>query len=452
MSTMTSVCGEARLIRSSSSIPSISRMDRSVITRSNGPSSPRRDSASRPEAAVATRKPSWTSASRVISRIRRSSSTTSTRLSIRPLLPRSCVSVAQDRPSGEGDLIRCEQGEPVVLSPHERYAGLPDRGARGRPRAERQAKRAARRSRAKSGWRGHAAPPARRGPNSDAAALDLQPPLGVELDRLRVELALDLGDAARERLGRVVLAHVDRALQDDRPRVVLLVAVVDRRAGHLRAVLEHRAVHPLAVEAVARERGDQRGMRVHRAAVVAAQLDLGEKAGQHEQLRRILREHRVQRVVERALVAVRRPRDDVRRNPVSARPLEPERRRLRRDHRRELHVEPPLGPLLDQVLERGPAPDRQHRDSQGHASASVAGAMSEARKPRVRALGAQRGAAERRAGGRASLGRAPLRTEEPPGFRREALPCPFPSGAPLPGSLRVDPTTCSGSGPLPDRG
>src|SRR5262249_52301826 len=174
---MTSVCGDARFTRSSSSSPSISRIDRSVITRSNGPSSPSRDSASRPDAAVATRKPSWTSASRVISRISRSSSTTSTRLSKRRAL-RSRVSVAQIGPEASG-VERLPTGD--------RAGTLPALWA-----------------------------------DPDAPALDHQPPLGVQLDRARVELVLDGRDALGQRGGCVVLAHVDRALQDHGTRVVLL--------------------------------------------------------------------------------------------------------------------------------------------------------------------------------------------------------------------------------------
>src|SRR5262249_9791512 len=91
-----------------------------------------------------------------------------------------------------------------------------------------------------------------------APALDPPLPLPEEPDRLRIRLALGIENTGRESVRRVVVEDRNRSLQDDGAVVVLVVREVDRAAGDLRSVGQHRLVNVMAVIAVAAEGGDQR--------------------------------------------------------------------------------------------------------------------------------------------------------------------------------------------------
>src|SRR5919201_6418435 len=94
--------------------------------------------------------------------------------------------------------------------------------------------------------------------NPDPTAIDAEPPLGEQPDRLGQGAVLLAQDTPGERLGVVVLAHLDRALQNDRPGVEPLVDQVDGAAADLDAVGERvgRRLQPAA------ERRQERRMHV----------------------------------------------------------------------------------------------------------------------------------------------------------------------------------------------
>jgi hypothetical protein len=80
--------------------------------------------------------------------------------------------------------------------------------------------------------------------------------------------SLGLEHARAESLRRVVVQHGHGALRNDRPGIVLVADEVHAAAGHLRAAVEHRAVHAVAVHPRAAERGQQRRMDVDHAPAV----------------------------------------------------------------------------------------------------------------------------------------------------------------------------------------
>jgi len=198
----------------------------------------------------------------------------------------------------------------------------------------------------------------------DASALDAQPALGEEADRLRHQPALHGLHPRRQRLRRVALEHRHRALQDDRPVIVLLVHEVHGRAAHAHAGGEHRLVDAVAVEALAAEGRDQRGMDVDRAAREAARLERREEAEARHQVHRLARELRVQGVVEgaqvRELLARHRQRADA--PPPGAR--EAARAALRGEDQHDLRGQRAVVDALAEVLEARALAGEQHRDAQ----------------------------------------------------------------------------------------
>src|SRR5262245_47875983 len=97
--------------------------------------------------------------------------------------------------------------------------------------------------------------PAAKLADAHAPALDAQPTLREQPDRLGVRLTLLLEHPRRQRLRRVVVVHRHRPLQDDRAVVVLVVGEVDGAAADLGAVGQHRLVDVVAVKALPAERG-----------------------------------------------------------------------------------------------------------------------------------------------------------------------------------------------------
>ena len=147
--------------------------------------------------------------------------------------------------------------------------------------------------------------------------------------------------------------------------VVLRIREVDGGAGHLDARLEHRVVDAMPVEALAAECGDQRRMHVEGASVeLPARLEGRQEAQQGDELRAVLLEGGVDRVVERADVGMALARHGHRGNPATARALEPAGLLPRRDHDDELRRHFARVDALRQVLEACPFPREKDTDPQ----------------------------------------------------------------------------------------
>jgi len=145
----------------------------------------------------------------------------------------------------------------------------------------------------------------------------------------------------------------------------VVVGEVHGGAGELHAGRQHCLVDATAVHAAAAEGGDQRRVHVDAAALVAAaQLEDREEAEQRDQLRVVLRQLGVDRVVEGASVRESPARQRQRRDPAPGGATQAAGVLLRRDHqhhaRRHLAGVDPLA----QVLEAGALAREQHRDAQ----------------------------------------------------------------------------------------
>src|SRR5262245_16996015 len=82
-------------------------------------------------------------------------------------------------------------------------------------------------------------------------------------NRLGISFTFLLKSPGGERLGRVVIEHPDRALEDDRPVVVDIVGEVDRAAAYLHAIGQGGFVDVVTIKPFAAERGNQRRMDIH---------------------------------------------------------------------------------------------------------------------------------------------------------------------------------------------
>ena len=90
----------------------------------------------------------------------------------------------------------------------------------------------------------------------DAAALDLQAPLGEELDGIGEEGVLVWEDAGGEGVRGVALLDGDGALENDGTAVGLDPDEVDGAAGDLAAVVEDRLVDVVSPHVRAAEGGE----------------------------------------------------------------------------------------------------------------------------------------------------------------------------------------------------
>lgn len=102
--------------------------------------------------------------------------------------------------------------------------------------------------------------------------------------------------ACRQRFRRIVLAHGDPGLRQDRAAVVFLVHKVHRGAGLSGAARQDRLVHPATVHPAPAEGGEEGGMNVHDSALIRRD-DVARNqayiAGEYEQLN-IVRSQRAQ--------------------------------------------------------------------------------------------------------------------------------------------------------------
>src|SRR5690606_31410550 len=103
------------------------------------------------------------------------------------------------------------------------------------------------------------------------------------------------------------------ALGDDRAGVVLFGHDVDAAARDLHPGVEHRLVHVVAKHALTAEQRQKRGVDVQDlAAPLIENLELAEKAGQHDQIDRVRRQQLANSGAERGRVGRFPTRHDVR--------------------------------------------------------------------------------------------------------------------------------------------
>ena len=79
--------------------------------------------------------------------------------------------------------------------------------------------------------------------DQDFAPDDVQPSLGVELDRARIDAVFLLENARRQRCFGVVGKDRHHGLNDDRPLVAFFVDEMHRAAGKAHAMLERFFLH-----------------------------------------------------------------------------------------------------------------------------------------------------------------------------------------------------------------
>src|SRR5690606_29609253 len=123
------------------------------------------------------------------------------------------------------------------------------------------------------------------GPDVDPAvtAFDVSP--GDQPNRFGIELALELEDAPTERPRRVIRKDRNTALEQDRPRVVLLVHEMDGTARDLHPGCEDRFVDTAPIHPLPAEQWQKRGMNVENTPLpLGENVELTEVAGQREQV------------------------------------------------------------------------------------------------------------------------------------------------------------------------
>ena len=99
--------------------------------------------------------------------------------------------------------------------------------------------------------------------NADPSSLHLQPLLGKELNRRRVN-ATFLGKHSRCQAGRIVVfGNRDRALHNNRPMIIFIVREMGRAASDLDPGIEDGLVDMQSMKSLAAEGGDERRMNVH---------------------------------------------------------------------------------------------------------------------------------------------------------------------------------------------
>lgn len=112
----------------------------------------------------------------------------------------------------------------------------------------------------------------------------------------RQQPMLFLEHACRQRFRRIVFAHGDPGLRQDRAAVVFLVHKVHRGAGFGSAARQDRLVHPATVHPAPAEGGEEGGMNIHDSAAIRRDdfaRNQAYVAGEYEQLN-IVRGQRAQ--------------------------------------------------------------------------------------------------------------------------------------------------------------